>query len=314
LNKNSIIYLSGHKGLIGSAIYKILKKNNYKNIIVKDKKTLDLTNQVKVNLFFKKHKPEIVIHAARNSKGILENIKTPYDIYSQNLLMGFNTIKSAYENSVKRFIYLGSSCVYPNNIYKPIKEEHLFNGKLEKTSMSYALSIISCLQMCLSINKQINKNIFLPIIPNTVYGENDNFDLKSAHVLPALIRRFHLAKVNNYKKIKLWGNGDVKREFIYSDDFAEACIVILKSNIKKIKIPINVGVGKDYTIKKLAKIIAKKINYNGTIVWNKNMPEGAKRKILDNTHIKRLGWRPKISIEEGVSNTYRWYMNNNKYI
>ncbi len=308
--KKHKIYLAGHEGLIGSAIHRLLIKKKYQNILIKKKQSLNLKDQHKVNIFFKKHKPDIVILAAGKVGGIQENINNPYKLFNDNLLISTNTINAALNNKVKKFILFGSSCMYPNNINKPIKENLIFKGNLETTSLAYSLSKLASVQMCLTINRQFNCNKFIPIIPNTVYGPNDNFDTLTGHVLPALINKIHLAKINNSNKITLWGNGKIRREFIHADDLAKACLLILKSKISNKHIPINIGVGKDYTIKKLAETISRTVHYKGKIEWNINKPSGTRRKLLDNSKIIKLGWKPDISIEEGIKKTYNWFTNN----
>jgi len=310
LIKKHKIYLAGHEGLIGSAIHRLLIKKKYQNILIKKKQSLNLKDQHKVNIFFKKHKPDIVILAAGKVGGIQENINNPYKLFNDNLLISTNTINAALNNKVKKFILFGSSCMYPNNINKPIKENLIFKGNLETTSLAYSLSKLASVQMCLTINRQFNCNKFIPIIPNTVYGPNDNFDTLTGHVLPALINKIHLAKINNSNKITLWGNGKIRREFIHADDLAKACLLILKSKISNKHIPINIGVGKDYTIKKLAETISRTVHYKGKIEWNINKPSGTRRKLLDNSKIIKLGWKPDISIEEGIKKTYNWFTNN----
>lgn len=306
MNLNSKIFLAGHKGMIGHSILNTLKLNGYEKIITRDKKNLNLFNLDEVESFFKIEKPEYVILAAGKVGGILENNLHPFDFLSKNLLIQNNVLMSSIKYDVRKVIFFGSSCMYPKKSKQPMKEEYLHSGDLEKTSIGYAVAKISGLQFCLTYNHQFNKNTFLPLIPNSVYGPFDNFDPNTAHVLSSLIEKIHYAKSYNKSELLLWGSGNVSREFIFVDDVAEACLFLLKNDFTE-DLPINIGTGRDVTIKSLANIISSIIGYEGKIVWDTSKPDGAKKKLLDSSKILKMGWRPKTSLEDGILKTYLWY-------
>src|SRR3989338_2817674 len=296
MKKNSKIYVAGHRGLVGSAIMRKLQKEGYKNIVTKNHKDLDLTDSLAVRKFFVRVKPEYVFVAAAKVGGIMANKTYPADI-----------IHNAYIAKTKKLLFLGSSCIYPRQAPQPIKEEYLLSGKLEPTNTAYAIAKISGIIMCQSYNKQFGTN-FISLMPTNLYGPNDNFDLLNSHVLPALIRKFHEAKEGGLKEVSLWGTGRAKREFLEADDLADACIFLMdKYNENEI---INVGTGKDVSIKKLAEKIQKIVGFKGKISWNTSKPDGPLRKLLDVSKINNLGWKYKTSLEDGLVQTYAWFLKN----
>lgn len=307
MDKNSKIYIAGHKGLVGSAITRLLEKQGYKNLILKTRQELDLLNQQAVADFFKKEKPEYVFLAAAKVGGIMANSNQPADFIYENLIVQANVIHNARLNKVKKLLFLGSSCIYPKLSPQPIKEEYLLAGPLEETNKPYSLSKIAGIIMCQAYNKQYGAN-FISVMPTNIYGSNDNFDLQNAHALPALIRKFHEAKLKNEKEVIVWGTGKAKREFLHSDDLAEACLFLMKNyNSSEI---INIGTSEDLPIKELAEKIKKIVGYNGKIAWDKTKPDGTPRKLLDVGKIHKLGWRHKINLEKGLNETYSWYKKN----
>jgi len=308
LNKYTKIFIAGHKGLIGSSFIRYFNENNYRNILTKTRAELELTSENDVNKFFKEALPDIVILAAGKVGGILENRDFPADFMLENLSIQQNVFKASQEYGVKKVIFFGSSCMYPRDTTQPMKENQLYTGYLEPTSIAYAAAKYAGVQMCQAINKQSGLVSFIPVIPNSVYGFNDNFDLESSHVLSALIRKIYEAKDNNMSSVTLWGSGTPKREFIYSDDLVEACIMILNSPMNLDMLPMNIGVGYDISIKELAHKIKLIIGYNGNIEWDSSKPDGAPRKLLDSSKIESLGWSPKTPIDIGLKLTYQWYL------
>lgn len=307
MEKSSKIYVAGHKGLVGSAIARELQKNGYANLLTKTREELDLTRQDLVENFFEKEKPDYVFLAAAKVGGILANDRYPADFIRDNLMIETNIIDSAYKNKVKKLLFLGSSCAYPKNSPQPIKEEYLLTGELEPTNKAYALAKIAGIVMCQSYNKQYGAN-FLSVMPTNLYGEGDNFDLENSHVLPALIHKFDNAKKNNAPEVTLWGTGNPKREFLYVDDLANACLFLM-NNYNNSEI-INIGAGEDLSILKLANIIKGCIGYEGNIVWDTSKPDGTPQKLLDVSKIRSLGWKHNIGLKEGIKRTYEWYRAN----
>ena len=310
LKKDTKIYVAGHQGLIGSSFLRYFYKNKYTNILYQTRLELDLTSANDVDLFFKNNQPEVVILAAGRVGGILQNRDFPADFLQENLAIQQNVFSAAQKNDVRKLIFFGSSCMYPRDTEQPMSESQLCTGHPEPTSIAYATAKYAGVQMCKAINRQNNLVSFIPVIPNSAYGPNDNFDLGSSHVLSALIRRFHEAKNGNIDQVVLWGTGLPKREFVFSDDIVKACIRLLNSKLVDDDLPINIGVGYDLSIKDLAGKIAKLIGYTGEIIWDSSKPDGAPRKLLDNSRIRSLGWRPEIEISQGLSETYQWYLNN----
>lgn len=307
MTKKDKIFIAGHKGLVGSAILRYLINNNYTNIIIKDRKSLDLTNQKAVNDFFKKEKPLYVFLAAAKVGGILANQTYPADFIYQNLIINTNVIHACYEYKVKKLIYLGSSCIYPKLAPQPIKEEYLLTSPLEKSNEAYAIAKIAGLKMCQHYNHQ-HQTKFIAVMPTNLYGPFDNFNLENSHVLPAMIRKFHEAKTNNQTFVTLWGSGKPKREFLYVDDLADALVFLMKKYDGKQLL--NIGTGQDLSIKELAKKIQEIVGFRGKIIWDKSKPDGTPRKLLNNQRIKEIGWQAKTNLDEGVKQSYRWFLEN----
>ena len=307
INKNSKIFLTGNRGLVGSAIHRKLKKSGFKKIITVKKKSLDLRNQKNVDNFLKKKKPDIVIIAAGKVGGILANSMYPAEFIYDNLMIATNLINSSFRNNIKNLIFLGSSCIYPSNIKVKIKENHLLKSNLEKTNEAYAIAKIAGIKLCEFYNKQYKLN-YLSLMPTNVYGPNDNYDNERSHFLPALIKKIHNAKIKSEKSIILWGNGKSKREILYVDDFADAVVFFMKKKTKHSLI--NIGTGKDMTIEKYAYKIMKIVNYDALIKFDKTKPNGTLRKTLDVSLAKSYGWKNKTSLENGLIKTYKDFIRN----
>jgi GDP-L-fucose synthase len=307
MNKNSRIFIAGHRGLVGSAIKRNLESNGYINLILRSKEELDLLDFVAVKKFFEIEKPEYVFLAAAKVGGILANDTYPADFIYQNLTIQNNVIHNAYSSGVKKLLFLGSSCIYPCYCPQPIKEEYLLTGPLEKTNESYAIAKIAGIKICQAYNKQFGTN-YISLMPTNLYGPNDNFDLNGSHVLPALMRKFHEAKQNKSIEVVIWGTGNPRREFLHVDDLADAC-VFLMNNYDKSEI-INVGTGEDITISELSKLVSKIVGFEGRIKKDTDKPDGTMRKILDVSRLHSLGWRHKIGLNDGIKNTYVWFLEN----
>lgn len=305
MNKNSKIYVAGHKGLVGSAIVRNLKEKGYLNIIGRTHAELDLANQGAVREFFQEEKPEYVFLAAAKVGGINANNTYPADFIYENLMIQGNIIKAAHDFKVKKLLFLGSSCIYPKNCLQPIKEEYLLSGYLEPTNEAYALAKISGLKMCQFYKKQYGDN-FISVMPTNLYGPNDNYDLENSHVLPALVRKFHEAKINNSYYVEVWGSGKPLREFLYVDDMADACVFLME-NYDGDKF-FNVGTGKEITIKKLAEMIKGIVGYEGEIRFDESKPDGTPRKLLNVSRLEELGWKYKVELEEGIKIVYDWLL------
>jgi len=301
ITKDSKIYIAGHKGLVGSAILRRLNFLGYKNILIADKKKLDLTNQKKVFFFLKRHKPQAIIIAAAKVGGINANNKYRADFIYENLAIQNNIIHSAFLNKVNNLIFLGSSCVYPKNCKQPIKEKYLLTGSLEHTNEPYAIAKIAGIKMCESYNIQYGTN-YKCLMPSNTYGPNDNYNLHNSHFFPALIKKIHDAKTKKINKIILWGTGKPKRELIYVDDIADACVLFLNKKTKESLI--NIGTGKDIRIEQYAKLIMKFLNIKINIHFDKTKPDGTPRKLLDISIAKKYGWRPKVGLKNGFFLTY----------
>jgi len=311
MEKNSLIYVAGHTGLIGSALVRKLQGDGFKNLILKTHDDLDLTDTLAVDTFFKDIKPDYVFLAAGRVGGIVENKTYPADFININLAIQLNVMNAAHRYDVKRLVMFGSSCMYPRECPQPMPEDYLLTGKPEPTSMAYAMAKLVGVEMCLAYNRQFGEKRFIPIIPNSAYGPNDNFNPDAGHVLSVLIRRFHEAKLNNDESITLWGTGAPRREFIHADDIADAAVSLMYStDIEQTDFPINVGVGIDYSIKELALTIADIVGYHGEIKWDTTKPDGAPRKLLDSSRISSLGWKSNKPFEQGLKETYQWYLNN----
>lgn len=304
INSQDLIFVAGHNGMVGSAVLRELNIRGYKNIITKNRSELDLTNQSEVLTFFKTHKPKIVIDAAAKVGGILANHENPYDFLLLNTQIQNNLIQSSLKNGTETFVFLGSSCIYPKFSKQPIKEEYLLSDQLEPTNQWYALAKIQGVKLCEAINKQFGKNYY-SLMPTNLYGPNDNFDLHTSHVIPALIRKFHEAKVNKSGKVVLWGTGKPFREFLHVDDLASAIIFSLEN--KMIYNLLNVGSSEEITIKNLALLISEITEFDGEIIWDDNKPDGTPRKLMDSSKLFSLGWKPKIDLKSGLQATYQYY-------
>ena len=305
MQKDSKIYVAGHTGLVGSAITRYLEKENFNNLILKRHKELELINQEEVNSFFKKEKPDFVFLAAAKVGGILANNTYPAQFIYSNLAVQSNVIHACYKYQIKKLLFLGSSCIYPKFAPQPISEDSLLSGKLEPTNEPYAVAKIAGIIMCQSYNREYDTN-FISVMPTNLYGPNDHYDLYNSHVLPALIRKIHEAKKNNLEYVEIWGTGMVKREFLYVDDFAEAC-VFLMNNYNESEI-INVGTGEDITIKELAETIKEVVGYKGEFHFDTTKPDGTPRKLLNVDKINKLGWKAKIDLKEGIKLTYEDFL------
>lgn len=307
MNKDSKIYVAGHKGLVGSAIVRNLRAKGYENIIGRSHSELDLTNADKVREFFKEEKPEYVFLAAAKVGGINANNKAPADFIYENLMIECNVIKAAHDFKIKKLLFLGSSCIYPKMCPQPIKEEYLLSGYLEQTNEGYALAKISGLKMCQFFKKQYRDN-FISVMPTNLYGPNDNFDLQTSHVMPALIRKFHEAKINSKPYVEIWGTGKPLREFLHVDDMAGACVYLMENYDGEEHV--NIGTGREVTIRELAEIIANIVGYKGELKFDDSKPDGTPRKLLDVSKLNSLGWRYKIELEEGIKEVYQWFIKN----
>lgn len=308
MEKNAKIYVAGHRGLVGSAILRSLQKHGYENIITRTHQELDLRDQTLVNNFFEKEKPEYVFLAAAKVGGIWANSQAPADFCYDNLMISANVIHAAYEHQVKKLLFLGSSCIYPKMAPQPIKEECLLTGALEPTNEGYALAKISGMQMCKFYRRQFGCD-FISAMPTNLYGINDNFDLNSSHVLPAMIRKFHEAKVQNKPEVLLWGTGKVLREFLYVDDLADALVFLM--NQYSDESHVNIGTGEDLSIHDLALMVKEVVGYQGNIVYDSTKPDGTPRKLLDVSLLHNIGWHHKVDLRQGIKEVYQWYQQQN---
>ena len=309
MDLSSKIYVAGHKGLVGSAIVRALEKQGYDNLILRTHSELDLLDQKSTADFFKKEKPEYVFLAAAKVGGIMANRTYPADFIYQNLQIQNNIIHHSYLNGVKKLLFLGSSCIYPRLARQPIKEEYLLTEALETTNESYAIAKIAGIKMCQAYNKQYGTD-FISVMPTNLYGPNDNFDPETSHVLPALIRKFHEAKINNQTEVVVWGTGAPKREFLYVDDLADACIFLM-NNYDNSEI-INIGTDEDISIKELAEMIKEITGFTGEINWDASKPNGTPRKLLDVGKLHNLGWKHQINLPDGILSVYEWYQSVNQ--
>ncbi len=309
MNKNSKIYIAGHRGLVGSALVRKLQSEGYTNLVLKTRQELDLLNQVAVRTFFETERPEYVFLSAAKVGGIMANKTHPAEFIYENLTIQANIIHNAYASGVEKLLFLGSSCIYPKLCPQPIKEEYLMTGELEPSNKAYALAKIAGIFMCQSYNEQYNTN-FISVMPTNIYGSNDNFDLESAHAMPAIMRKFHTAKIDSEKEITLWGTGSAKREFLHVEDLASACLFLM--NTYDDSEIINIGTSIDISIKELAEKIKKIVGYEGTIKWDTEKPDGTPRKLLDVSKLHKLGWKHSISLDDGIVSTYEWYKEKNE--
>ena len=308
---DSKIYVAGHRGLVGSAIIRNLESKGYKNIVVRTRQQLDLMQTEAVNQFFNKETPEVVIDAAAKVGGIHANNTYPAEFIYDNLTIQNNLINGAYQSGVKKFVFLGSSCIYPKMAQQPLKEEYLLTGALEPTNEWYAIAKIAGIKMCQAYRKQYGFDA-ISLMPTNLYGPGDNFDLQNSHVLPALIRKFHEAKTNNEPNVTVWGTGSPKREFLYVDDMADATVFLME-NYSDEQI-VNVGTGIDVTIKELAELVQKTVGFNGDLVFDTTKPDGTPRKLMDVSYLDSLGWKAATKIEKGIQQAYNWFLKNQKQL
>jgi GDP-L-fucose synthase len=308
MDKKAKIYIAGHNGMVGSAICRALRNQGYSNLILKSSNELDLRNQLAVNDFFEIESPEYVFLAAAKVGGILANSTYKADFIYDNLMIQNNIIHNSFKQKVKKLLFLGSSCIYPKMSTQPIKEEYLLSGSLEPTNEPYAIAKIAGLKLCEFYKEQYGCD-FKSLMPTNLFGYNDNFDLKSSHVLPALIRKFHEAKLNNNPYVELWGTGSPRREFLFVDDLADACLFMMKNQNSPSLV--NVGTGKDLSILELAELIKVIIGFDGDLKWDHSKPDGTPRKLLDVKKINNLGWEAQTSLIDGIKSTYNWYVKNN---
>ena len=305
MQKDSKIFVAGSKGLVGSAIVRKLISEGFQNILTSSIEEVDLTNQDSTRKYFEENKPEYVFLAAAKVGGILANNTYPAEFIYDNVMIESNIIHSAYLTGVKKLLFLGSSCIYPKFAEQPIKESSLLTGELEPTNEPYAIAKILGIKMCQSYHRQYGVN-FISAMPTNLYGINDNFDLNNSHVLPALIRKFHEAKINNLPSVDLWGTGSPYREFLFVDELADACYFLMQ-NYNEPEI-VNIGTGEDITIKELADLIRSIIGFDGEIIWDTTKPDGTPRKLLDVNKLNSLGWKSCLSLKEGIEKTYKWYL------
>lgn len=313
---NDKIYIAGHRGLVGSAIIRQLKGRGFTNLCMRTHEELDLTNQAQVSIFFQKEKPDYVILAAAKVGGIYANNTYPADFIYQNIMIEANIINSAYINNVKRLLFLGSTCIYPKAVEQPMREDALLTDVPEPTNEPYAIAKIAGIKLCESYNRQHGTD-FRSVMPTNLYGINDNFHPENSHVIPALMRRFHEAKVNNKTEVIIWGTGNAMREFLYVDDMAQASLFVLeldnktyKSNTKSMLSHINVGTGKDITIKEMAETMKEVVGFKGELAFDTTRPDGALRKLIDVSRLSNMGWNHTVNLKEGLEMTYKWYLNN----
>ena len=305
LSKSINIYIAGHNGMVGSACWRLLEKSGYKNLIGKTSKELDLRDQGAVNHFIKELKPDIIIDAAAKVGGIFANNTYPYEFLMDNLQIQNNLIDSAFKNKIPKFIFLGSSCIYPKMALQPLKEEYLLTGSLEPTNQWYAIAKITGVKLIESLRLKYAKD-FVSFMPTNLYGPNDNYDLNTSHVLPALIRKFHEAKIINRQYVEVWGSGTPLREFLHTDDLASAVLFSLENKLSESLY--NVGSGEEISIKDLAKLIKEITKFKGEIKWDQTKPDGTPRKLIDSTKLNKLGWKPSIKLKDGILKTYKEYL------
>ena len=307
ITKDSIIYIAGHNGMVGSAIWRTLGAKGYHNLVGVSSKDLDLRKQKAVRDFIRKTKPDVIIDAAAKVGGILANNNFPYQFLMENMQIQNNLIDAAHRLAVEKFIFLGSSCIYPKLAPQPLKEEYLLTDSLEPTNEWYAIAKITGVKACQAIRNQYEKD-FVSLMPTNLYGTHDNFDLTSSHVLPAMIRKFHEAKINNNAVVTLWGSGTPMREFLFVDDMAAAVVFALENELPDYLY--NVGTGEDLTIRELAETIQKIVGHQGEIIWDATKPDGTPRKLMDISKMHELGWKHQVHLEEGIQKTYNWFLEN----
>ncbi len=307
MNKDDLIFVAGHKGLVGQALVRELRGSGYSNLLLKTRQEVDLRNEPDVRELFESEKPDVVIDAAAKVGGILANDSYAADFIRDNLRIQTSLIDAAYESGVSKFVFLGSSCIYPKLATQPISEDELLGGPLETTNEWYAIAKIAGIKMCQAYRKQHGFNAIC-LMPTNLYGPGDNFDLSSSHVLPALIRKFHEAKQSGSDSVEIWGTGSPRREFLYVDDLANAVVFLSRTyNAPEI---INIGTGQDLRIRDLAELVSQTVGFDGTLEFDSSKPDGTPRKLLDTTRLQALGWSPKWSLEDGIAETYRWFIQN----
>nr|WP_317128126.1 GDP-L-fucose synthase [Flavobacterium sp. 245] len=307
MNKNSIIYIAGHNGMVGSAIWRVLSAKGYNNLIGASSKELDLRKQKAVRDYIRKTKPDVIIDAAAKVGGILANNNFPYEFLMENMQIQNNLINEAHRLGIDKFIFLGSSCIYPKLAPQPLKEEYLLTAPLEPTNEWYALAKITGVKLCEAIRNEYEKD-FVSLMPTNLYGTGDNFDLHSSHVLPAMIRKFHEAKENNNAVVTLWGSGRPMREFLFVDDMAEAVVFALENELPEHLY--NIGTGEDLTIRDLANLVQKIVGHTGAIIWDDTKPDGTPRKLMDVSKMHNIGWKHQVKLEDGIQKTYNWFLEN----
>lgn len=307
MNKNAAILVAGHTGLIGSAVTRQFQAQGYANLLLPTRHELELSDAAAVAAYFARHRPEYLVLAAGESGGIQRNQHFPADLMRPNLAIQAAVLEAAHTHGVKRTIFFASSCMYPKVCPQPMAEESLYSGHPEPTSIAYATAKMAGLQLCLAYNRQYGETRFIPVIPNSVYGPNDDFDPASGHVLSALLQRFHAASAATSREITLWGSGTPRREFLHADDLAAACLLLLDETLATPALPINIGPGTDVSIRELAEIIADVTGFAGQIVWDRDKPDGAPRKLLDSSRMRALGWTPRRSLQQGIQDLYDWY-------
>jgi GDP-L-fucose synthase len=305
VNQESRVYVAGHRGLVGSAILKRLEAGGYKNLLTRPRSELDLMNQREVDAFFAEGNPEYVFLAAARVGGILANATYPADFIRENLAIELNVIDAAYRHEVEKLLFLGSSCIYPKLASQPIREEYLLTGELEPTNEPYAIAKIAGIELCQAYNKQYGTE-FVSVMPTNLYGPGDNFNLETSHVLPALLRKFHEAKERNEPSVTVWGTGAPRREFLHVDDLADACVYLM-NHYSGSEI-VNIGVGEDISIRELAELVSDVVGYRGSIIHDTTKPDGTPRKLLDVDRLHSLGWRARITLREGIKQTYAWFL------
>ncbi len=307
MNKEAKIYIAGHRGMVGAAIWRTLEQQGYHNLIGKSSRELDLKNQAETNAFFEAEQPEVVIDAAARVGGILANNTYPYPFLMENMQIQNNLISAALQYDVEKFIFLGSSCIYPKLAPQPLKEEYLLTGPLEPTNEWYAVAKITGIKACEAIRKQFGKD-YVSLMPTNLYGTHDNFDLQTSHVLPAMIRKFHDAKINGNETVTLWGTGTPKREFLFVDDMASAVVYALENTLPEHLY--NVGTGEDLEIKALAALVQEAVGHTGEVIWDDSKPDGTPRKLMDISKLHALGWKHKMELKDGIQKTYQWFLEN----
>ncbi len=307
MEKDAKIFVAGHKGLVGSAVYRKLEGEGYRNLVIRDHSELDLTRQGEVEDFFAGEKPEYVFLCAARVGGIMANSTYPAEFIYQNIMIAANVIHASFKQGVRKLLNLGSSCIYPKLAPQPLKEEYLLTDTLEPTNEAYAIAKIAAIKLCRYYNEQYGTD-YLSVMPTNLYGPGDNFDLETSHVLPAMVRRFHEAKAASVPEIMLWGTGSPLREFLHVDDLADACVFLMQEcHVRDIGEFINIGTGEDLSIRELAELVAWIVGYGGDVRWDTSKPDGTPRKLLDVSRVNALGWKAKIGLEEGIRGVYAWY-------